>query len=35
MEVSGQLHAPDAYSRGNSPTQVPNGQEIAWAPEPV
>jgi hypothetical protein len=34
MEVSGQLHAPPLYPRGNSPP-LPIGQEAEWAPEPV
>jgi hypothetical protein len=32
MEVSGQLHAPDALPPGKEPP-VPIGQEAGWAPE--
>jgi hypothetical protein len=33
MEVSGQLHVPDALPLGKEPL-VPIGQEAGWAPEP-
>jgi hypothetical protein len=35
MEVSGQLHAPEALPRGGAEQQVPIAYETGWVPEPV